>query len=106
MYLDKLASQIKNDILSGLRGYHHNLGLNIEKDYPNGHEDFNKKWDNINETIEELSNQTIGSYLHSTKNQRRERQFENGKQNALDTINKRYSFGCKLISSFTSSIRS
>ena len=31
MYLDKLASQIKNDILSGLRGYHHNLGLNIEQ---------------------------------------------------------------------------
>ena len=31
MYLDKLASQIKNDILSGLKGYHHNLGLNIEQ---------------------------------------------------------------------------
>lgn len=31
MYLDKLASQIKNDILSGLGGYHHNLGLNIEQ---------------------------------------------------------------------------
>jgi hypothetical protein len=30
MYVDKLASQIKNDILSGLGGYHHNLGLNIE----------------------------------------------------------------------------
>lgn len=73
-----------------------NLGLNIEKDYPNGHEDFNKKWDQINETIDELSNQTIGSYLHGTKNQRRERQFENGKSHALYTINKRYSFGYKL----------
>ena len=31
MYLDKLASQIKNDILSGLGGYHSNLGLNIEQ---------------------------------------------------------------------------
>ena len=31
MYIDKLASQIKNDILSGLGGYHHNLGLNIEQ---------------------------------------------------------------------------
>lgn len=31
MYLDKLASQIKNDILSGLKGYHQNLGLNIEQ---------------------------------------------------------------------------
>ena len=73
-----------------------NLGLNIEKDYPNGHEDFNKKWDEINETIDELSNKTIGSYLHGTKNQRREIQFNNGKQHALDTINKRYSFECKL----------
>ena len=31
MYIDKLASQIKNDVLSGLRGYHQNLGLNIEQ---------------------------------------------------------------------------
>lgn len=31
MYLDKLASQIKNDILSGLRGYHNNLGISIEQ---------------------------------------------------------------------------
>lgn len=31
MYIDKLASQIKNDILSGLRGYHQNLGLNIDQ---------------------------------------------------------------------------
>ena len=31
MYLDKLASQIKNDVLSGLKGYHQNLGLNIEQ---------------------------------------------------------------------------
>ena len=31
MYIDKLASQIKNDVLSGLGGYHHNLGLNIEQ---------------------------------------------------------------------------
>lgn len=31
MYIEKLASQIKNDVLSGLRGYHHNLSLNIEQ---------------------------------------------------------------------------
>lgn len=31
MYIDKLASQIKNDILSGLKGYHQNLTLNIEQ---------------------------------------------------------------------------
>lgn len=31
MYIEKLASQIKNDILSGLRGYHHNLALNMEQ---------------------------------------------------------------------------
>ena len=31
MYIDKLASQIKNDVLSGLGGYHQNLGLNIEQ---------------------------------------------------------------------------
>ena len=31
MYIEKLASQIKNDILSGLKGYHQNLGLNIEQ---------------------------------------------------------------------------
>lgn len=31
MYIEKLASQIKNDILSGLRGYHSNLSLNIQQ---------------------------------------------------------------------------
>lgn len=31
MYIEKIASQIKNDILSGLRGYHHNLSLNIQQ---------------------------------------------------------------------------
>lgn len=31
MYVEKIASQVKNDILSGLKGYHHNLGLNIEQ---------------------------------------------------------------------------
>ena len=31
MYIDKLASQIKNDVLSGLKGYHQNLGLSIEQ---------------------------------------------------------------------------
>lgn len=31
MYVEKLASQIKNDILSGLRGYHHNLSLNLQQ---------------------------------------------------------------------------
>lgn len=31
MYIEKIASQIKNDILSGLRGYHHNIGLNIKQ---------------------------------------------------------------------------
>ena len=31
MYVEKIASQIKNDILSGLKGYHHNLGLNIRQ---------------------------------------------------------------------------
>lgn len=31
MTIEKLASQIKNDILSGLKGYHHNLGLNIRQ---------------------------------------------------------------------------
>lgn len=29
MYIEKLASAIKNDIVSGLQGYHHNLSLNI-----------------------------------------------------------------------------
>lgn len=28
MYIEKLASQIKNDVISGLRGYHTNLSLN------------------------------------------------------------------------------
>lgn len=31
MYIEKLASQIKNDVLSGLRGYHQNLSLNTEQ---------------------------------------------------------------------------
>lgn len=31
MYIEKLASQIRNDILSGLRGYHQNLSLNMEQ---------------------------------------------------------------------------
>jgi len=31
MYVEKIASQIKNDILSGLKGYHHNLGLNLQQ---------------------------------------------------------------------------
>lgn len=30
-YIDKLASAIKNDILSGLRGYHSNLSMNLEQ---------------------------------------------------------------------------
>jgi hypothetical protein len=28
MYIEKLASQIINDVVSGLRGYHSNLALN------------------------------------------------------------------------------
>jgi hypothetical protein len=28
--LNKLASAIRNDIVSGLRGYHHNMSLSIE----------------------------------------------------------------------------
>lgn len=31
MYIEKLASQIFNDIVSGLRGYHQNTSLNIEQ---------------------------------------------------------------------------
>lgn len=31
MYIEKLASQIKNDVLSGLRGYHQNLSMNMEQ---------------------------------------------------------------------------
>lgn len=31
MYIEKLASAIKNDVVSGLRGYHQNLSLNIEQ---------------------------------------------------------------------------
>jgi hypothetical protein len=31
MYVEKLASQIKNDILSGLQGYHQNLSLNLKQ---------------------------------------------------------------------------
>ena len=31
MYIEKLASQIRNDVVSGLRGYHQNLSMNIEQ---------------------------------------------------------------------------
>lgn len=31
MYIEKLASQIKNDVVSGLRGYHQNLSINIDQ---------------------------------------------------------------------------
>lgn len=31
MYIEKLASQIHNDIVSGLRGYHHNLSINLNQ---------------------------------------------------------------------------
>lgn len=31
MYIEKLASAIKNDVVSGLRGYHSNLSLNIDQ---------------------------------------------------------------------------
>ena len=31
MYIEKLASQIINDILSGLRGYHNNISINREQ---------------------------------------------------------------------------
>ena len=31
MYIEKLASQIRNDVVSGLRGYHSNLSLNLEQ---------------------------------------------------------------------------
>ena len=31
MYIEKLASQIRNDIVSGLRGYHQNLSMNMEQ---------------------------------------------------------------------------
>lgn len=31
MYIEKLASQIRNDVVSGLRGYHTNLSLNIDQ---------------------------------------------------------------------------
>jgi len=27
---DKLASAIQNDVISGLRGYHHNMSMDIE----------------------------------------------------------------------------
>ena len=35
MYIEKLASQIINDVVSGLRGYHSNLALNIENEFNN-----------------------------------------------------------------------
>jgi hypothetical protein len=31
MYIEKLASQIKNDVVSGLRGYHSNLSMNMQQ---------------------------------------------------------------------------
>ena len=31
MYIEKLASQIRNDVTSGLRGYHQNLSINMEQ---------------------------------------------------------------------------
>lgn len=31
MYIEKLASQIRNDVVSGLRGYHSNLSLNLKQ---------------------------------------------------------------------------
>ena len=31
MYIEKLASQIRNDVVSGLRGYHQNLSMNMEQ---------------------------------------------------------------------------
>ena len=31
MYFEKLASAIQNDVLSGLRGYHHNLSMSMEQ---------------------------------------------------------------------------
>ena len=31
MYIEKLASQIRNDVVSGLRGYHTNLSLNLNQ---------------------------------------------------------------------------
>lgn len=31
MYIEKLASSIRNDVVSGLRGYHQNLSMNMEQ---------------------------------------------------------------------------
>lgn len=31
MYIEKLASQIKNDIIAGLKGYHQNLSMNMQQ---------------------------------------------------------------------------
>lgn len=31
MYIERLASQIKNDVVSGLRGYHQNLSMNMKQ---------------------------------------------------------------------------
>lgn len=31
MYIEKLASQIRNDVVSGLRGYHTNLSMNLKQ---------------------------------------------------------------------------
>ena len=31
MYIEKLASQIRNDVVSGLRGYHQNQSMNMDQ---------------------------------------------------------------------------
>lgn len=31
MYIEKLASQVRNDVVSGLRGYHQNLSMNMDQ---------------------------------------------------------------------------
>ena len=31
MYIEKLASQIRNDVVSGLKGYHSNLSMNMDQ---------------------------------------------------------------------------
>ena len=31
MYIEKLASSIRNDVVSGLRGYHQNLSMNLDQ---------------------------------------------------------------------------
>lgn len=46
----------------------------------------------VRESLKELSNQTIGSYMRATKNQRRDRQYDAGKWHAIKTVNDKYSF--------------